>query len=110
MSGGSIRFRLLIAAAASLIVAVAIAGIGLTTLFERHIERLVERDLTGYLNQLIAGIEISPDGTMSVAAAAERSALLGPALGTLLAGDRHRVGSDEPLALAVGYEPRASGE
>ena len=67
MSGGSIRFRLLIAAAASLIVAVAIAGIGLTTLFERHIERLVERDLNGYLNQLIAGIEISPGGTMSVA-------------------------------------------
>ena len=42
MTGGSIRFRLLIAAAVSVVVALAIAGIGLAYLFERHVERRME--------------------------------------------------------------------
>ncbi len=66
MNPGSIRLRLLIAAAIAVIVALAIAGTGLIFLFERHVERRVARELTGYLNQLIAATTITPDGVLSV--------------------------------------------
>ena len=58
---------MLIAAAIAVIVALAIAGTGLIFLFERHVERRVARELTGYLNQLIAATSVAPDGTLSVA-------------------------------------------
>jgi signal transduction histidine kinase len=67
MSGGSIRLRLLIAAAVSVVAALALAGAGLTYLFERHVERRVEHELSTYLNQLIGGVDIAPDGTIRVA-------------------------------------------
>ena len=67
MNPGSIRLRLLIAAAIAVIVALAIAGTGLIFLFERHVERRVARELTGYLNQLIAATSVAPDGGLSVA-------------------------------------------
>ena len=67
MNPGSIRLRLLIAAAIAVIVALAIAGSGLIFLFERHVERRVARELTGYMNQLIAATSVAPDGTLSVA-------------------------------------------
>ena len=66
MNPGSIRLRLLLAAAIAVIVALAIAGTGLIFLFERHVERRVARELTGYLNQLIAATTITPDGVLSV--------------------------------------------
>ncbi len=66
MNPGSIRLRLLIAAAIAVIVALAIAGTGLIYLFERHVERRVARELTGYLNQLIAATTVAPDGTLTV--------------------------------------------
>ena len=66
MNPGSIRLRLLIAAAIAVIVALAIAGTGLIYLFERHVERRVARELTGYLNQLIAATSVAPDGALSV--------------------------------------------
>lgn len=53
MRAGSIRFRLWSAAAVSLVLALAIAGFGLSYLFERHVERRVERELTLELYQLI---------------------------------------------------------
>ncbi len=66
MNPGSIRLRLLIAAAIAVFVALAIAGSGLIFLFERHVERRVARELTGYLNQLIAATSVL-DGTLAVA-------------------------------------------
>ena len=50
MKGGSIRLRLLLAAAVSVIAALALAGSGLTYLFERHVERRVEAELATHLN------------------------------------------------------------
>lgn len=67
MNPGSIRLRLLIAAAIAVFVALAIAGTGLIFLFERHVERRVARELTGYLNQLIAATSVAADGTLAVA-------------------------------------------
>lgn len=55
MRPGSIRLRLWSAAAISIVLALAIAGVGLSYLFERHVERRVESELTVELNQLIAG-------------------------------------------------------
>ena len=66
MNPGSIRLRLLVAAAIAVIVALAIAGTGLIFLFERHVERRVARELTDHLNQLIAVTSVAPDGTLSV--------------------------------------------
>ena len=56
MTAGSIRLRLLAAAAVAIGVALIVAEIGLTYLFERHIERAVDSDLAVHLRQLIAAI------------------------------------------------------
>ena len=66
MKGGSIRLRLLLAAAVSVIAALALAGSGLTYLFERHVERRVEAELATHLNQLIAGIGVGASGAAGV--------------------------------------------
>ncbi len=66
MNPGSIRLRLLIAAAIAVIVALAIAGTGLIFLFERHVERRVARELTDHMNQLIAATTVAPDGTLAI--------------------------------------------
>jgi signal transduction histidine kinase len=68
MKGGSIRLRLLIAAAVSVIAALALADLGLAYLFERHVERRVASELSTHLNQLIAGINVA-GGAVKVNAA-----------------------------------------
>src|SRR4051794_23583906 len=67
MKAGSIRFRLLIAAAVSVVAALALAGAGLTYLFERHVERRIEAELANHMNEIIASLEVSDDGRVSVA-------------------------------------------
>lgn len=66
MSFGSLRLRLLAGAAAFVLAAVALSAIGLTVLFERHVERWVDTELDSLLDQLIAGIDSGPDGKLSV--------------------------------------------
>ena len=53
MNKGSVRLRLWSAAAISIVLALAVGGVGLSYLFERHVERRVESELTLELNQLI---------------------------------------------------------
>ncbi len=65
MRRGSIRFRLWSAAAISIVLALAIAGVGLRFLFERHVERRVETDLTVALN-LLVGATTFADGTLQI--------------------------------------------
>jgi len=55
---GSIRLRLLAAAAVAIGVALIVAEIGLSFLFERHVERAVDADLAVHLRQLIAAITV----------------------------------------------------
>lgn len=67
MRPGSIRFRLWSAAAISVVIALAIAGVGLRYLFERHVERRVEGELTVDLNQLIGATSFDAAGGVTVA-------------------------------------------
>lgn len=66
MSFDSLRLRLLLAGAAFILAAVALASLGLTFLFERHVERWASGELNAYLDQVIAGIDASPDGALEV--------------------------------------------
>ncbi len=66
MKGGSIRLRLWSAAAISILIALTVAGVGLRYLFERHVERRIESELSADLTQLI-GATSFVDGTMQVA-------------------------------------------
>jgi signal transduction histidine kinase len=68
MTLGSLRLRLLLAGAVSIVVALAIAAYGLTLLFERHVERRVDAELGVYLNQLAAHLERAADGQITLAA------------------------------------------
>jgi signal transduction histidine kinase len=58
----SLRVRLLLAAAVAIFLALAAAWVAMTLLFERHIERRVEADLTREGMQLAANLSIAPDG------------------------------------------------
>ena len=66
MSFGSLRLRLLAGAAAFVVAAVALSAVGLTLLFERHVERWVDVELATDLDQVIAGIDAGPDGKLAV--------------------------------------------
>jgi len=61
VSFGSLRVRLLLAAAISIFVALGVAAAGLAWLFEHHVERWLDAELEVQLDQLIAGIQRSPD-------------------------------------------------
>jgi signal transduction histidine kinase len=66
MMGNSIRIRLWSAATISILIALAIAGIGLRFLFERHVERRVVSELTVDLNELISATSFPGAGKLSV--------------------------------------------
>jgi signal transduction histidine kinase len=69
MSFGSLRFRLLLAAAVSILMALGLAAAGLAWLFERHVARWVDAELGVQLDQLIAGLQTSPTGKLEAARA-----------------------------------------
>ena len=61
MNRGSLRLRLWSVAAVSLVFALAAAGFGLVYLFELHVERRIESELSALLNQLIADTRFNGD-------------------------------------------------
>jgi len=65
--GNSIRFRLWSAATISILVALAIAGVGLRYLFELNVERRIVGELTADLNELIGATSFAANGQLSVA-------------------------------------------
>lgn len=67
MKKGSLRLRLFAAGAASIVVAVTVAGGGLLLMFERHVERRVVAELETDLRQLIDGLALGSGGTLEVA-------------------------------------------
>jgi len=69
MNRGSLRWRLLLAGAVSILAALTLSAVGLTFLFERHVERRVEAELGVYLDQIIAGLDRRADGALIVARA-----------------------------------------
>lgn len=69
MSRGSLRLRLLLAGAVSILAALALSAVGLVVLFERHVERRVEAELGVYLDQIVAGLDRGADGVLTLARA-----------------------------------------
>lgn len=67
MTRHSLRLRLIAGGAAAILLALSLAGVALTILFERHVTRTIADDLEVSLKQLIAGIDIGPDGKLIVA-------------------------------------------
>ncbi|HWK38708.1 MAG TPA: HAMP domain-containing sensor histidine kinase [Hyphomicrobium sp.] len=67
MSLGSLRLRLLVGAAAFVLAALALSALGLTALFERHVTRWLDGELSNHLEQLIAGIDKGMNGELRVA-------------------------------------------
>jgi signal transduction histidine kinase len=66
MSFGSLRVRLLAGAAVFILAAVALSAIGLMILFQRHVERWVDVELSTDLDQLIAGVDHGGGGQLAV--------------------------------------------
>jgi signal transduction histidine kinase len=62
VKGRSLRLRLLVAAVASISLALVIAGLGLVALFDRHVERRVDAELATYLRQLAGLIVFDAKG------------------------------------------------
>ena len=67
MNGGSLRLRLFLGGALSIIAALALAALGLVLLFEKHVERRIESELGVYLDQIIANLDRDGDGALVVA-------------------------------------------
>ena len=62
MTRGSLKRRLLAAGAASIFLALVLAGVGLLLLFERHVERRIVLELQADLRQLVSGLHRTTDG------------------------------------------------
>ena len=62
MTRRSVRFRLLLAAAVSITLALLAAGLGLGALFERHVTRHEEARLGQSLDQILGNLELGPEG------------------------------------------------
>ncbi|NZA26896.1 HAMP domain-containing histidine kinase [Luteimonas sp. SJ-92] len=58
----SLRWRLLLGAAGAILAALAVAWVFMTVLFERHLERRLETELTRDGLRLVAALEIAADG------------------------------------------------
>lgn len=66
MSWGSLRLRLVAGGIVAILIALTIAGVGLTLLFERNVTRTISDDLDVYLKQLVAGIDTDAQGKLVV--------------------------------------------
>ena len=66
MIGGSLRLRLFAAGAVSILLALGLAALCLTALFERHVERRMARDLAVTVDRVVAGLDRGGDGKLTV--------------------------------------------
>lgn len=65
MTPRSLKVRLLVLGAASIGMALLLAGLGIVWLFERHVERRAEAELDTYVRQIAAGISFDAGGAFS---------------------------------------------
>ncbi|MBS0535877.1 MAG: sensor histidine kinase [Proteobacteria bacterium] len=66
MRVGSLRLRLIAGGIVAILIALSIAGFGLVVLFQRHVTRTLTDDLEIHLRQLIAGIDVDPQGELTI--------------------------------------------
>jgi signal transduction histidine kinase len=64
LSGGTLRIRLILLAAVAISVLLAMAGMSLAYLFEKHVERFVVGELTTHFEQLAGGLSFGTDGKL----------------------------------------------
>ncbi len=81
MTRHSLRWRLLLAAAAGILVALAIAWLFMTVLFERHLERNLEAEMTRDALGLVSGLAFDPRGQLLLEGEPSDSRLRKPAGG-----------------------------
>lgn len=62
----SLRLRLLIAATCAILLALAVAGVGLVLLFERHVERRIGSEINTYLDQIAARVLFDGNGVVGL--------------------------------------------
>ncbi|MCG6207229.1 HAMP domain-containing histidine kinase [Rhodopseudomonas sp. HC1] len=67
MTRHSLRLRLIAGGAAAILIALSVAGLALTVLFERHVTRTIADDLEVSLKQILAGLEVEADGRLVLA-------------------------------------------
>ena len=67
MSVSSLRLRLLLLAALSIAVTLALGGVSLSLIFERHVERRVEDELRVRWDELAAALTVNPQGEPQLA-------------------------------------------
>lgn len=67
MTGGSLQTRLLAGGLAAMAAALLLAGLALSLMFERHLERRAIAEAEGHLRTLIAGAALAPDGGLTLA-------------------------------------------
>ena len=66
MTRRSLRLRLVLAAALSILVSLVIGGIGLAALFERHVIRRAEIEIDTHLRQIAGEVAFSSEGTLEL--------------------------------------------
>ena len=66
MNRNSLRLRLIAGGIAAIVLALALAGLGLTLLFDRHVGRTVSQDLDFHLKRLLADLDVDADGRLIV--------------------------------------------
>lgn len=64
MSRHSLRLRLVAGGIVAMLMALAVAGGALVLVFERHVSRTLAQDLDVHLKQLLAGIDLDPQGKL----------------------------------------------
>lgn len=64
MNRHSLKLRLVAGGLMAILIALAIAGGALIVLFERHVSRTLAQDLDVHLKQLLAGIDVDPQGKL----------------------------------------------
>lgn len=111
----SLRIRLLLAAACSVVAALVLAGIGLILLFEQHVERRSERELVNHLNQLTAAFQLTETGAPEAALPLSDPRFVKPYGGLYWqiqdsAGDAIRSRSLWDFSLDLPPDPPSSGE
>jgi hypothetical protein len=66
VTAGSLRLRLFLAGVVSVVVALGLASLGLSLLFERHVERRMATDLALMLDELVSGLDRDAEGNLAV--------------------------------------------
>ncbi len=115
MKASSLRLRLILGGVAAILLALSVAGGGLVHLFTRHVARSIADDLDLHLKRILATIEVTPDGRITLAKEPQDSRFATPLSGLYwqISDDRGQVVRSRSLwdaTLPVAADAIATGE